>query len=174
MERKFAYTDETDKSYGLAGMVITLNIADSEEALEYVALDGSGDGASLGISAEYTSFPVPGSTVSERWHRMIGRYQLLMQLVLGNVLCRRCVYRRETIDRSLLEDVQSVVAEEGRSYCQLEEDEINHLFGRVAGEMAQVFANPRVHDVARRYTTILSRRRRLSGAEAFELLQSLL
>jgi len=169
----FTYADETDKSYGIAGMVISLNIAEADDALDYVSLDNDGE-SSFRLSQAYTSVMPQGASVSDTWHRMVSRYKLLMSLVLANVFCRRCVYRREAIDRPLISDVLALVSDEGHSYCSLDDDEIDHLYRRTANDMAQVFSNPKVHDIARRYARALMQRRHLSGSEAFELLQSFL
>ncbi len=173
MEKTFTYADETDKSYGIAGMVISLNIAEADDALDYVSLDDDGE-SSFRLSQTYTMTMPQGASVSDTWHRMVSRYKLLMSLVLANVFCRRCVYHREAIDRPLVSDVLSLVSEEGHSYCSLDSDEIDHLYRRTANDMARVFSNPKIHDIARRYAAALRQRRHLSGPEAFELLQSFL
>lgn len=171
MDKKFAYADDTDKSYGIAGMIISLNIAEAEDALDYASLD---DPQSLRLSSHYTVVPVPGASIADSWHRMVARYRLMVNLLVSNVICRTCTYRREPIKRSVYDDLRSLIAEEGHSFCSLDDDEIDTIYNKVVNDAGRIFTSPRVSDIARRYSASLLQRRRVSHSEAFELLQSLL
>lgn len=174
MDRKFAYTDDTDKSYGIAGMVLSLNITEAEDALDYITLDNGESETSFGLDSRYTLPVADGATTSRAWHSMVKRYQLLVNLVVSNILCRRYVYRRLGADNQVIGEMYELIAPEGRTFCSLEDDEIKRLYRSIVAETSRIYSSPRVHDIARRYAEALRERRRLSHSEAFELLQSLL
>ncbi|MGM9871094.1 MAG: hypothetical protein ACI31E_04805 [Muribaculaceae bacterium] len=172
MDNKFAYIDETDKSYGIAGMVITLNIVEAEDALDYISLE-QGE-PSFALDRRYTLDNPSGATVARTWHNIVSRYKLMVNLVVNNILCRRCVLHRNSIDNAIVSDMRALIADEGRTFCSLDDDEISNIYRSAVREASNIFASPRVHDVARRYAEAIMKRRHLSHSEAFELLQSLL
>lgn len=172
MDKKFAYADDTDKSYGIAGMVISLNISEAEDALDHLNLDGDEDG-SFCLDPRYTLAPAGGST-AQAWHRMVDRYRLFISLVVSNIMCRHYVHRRLQLENYLIKDMRPLFTEEGHTFCALDDDEIDKIYRSVLSDMVRLYASPRIHDIARRYATALLSRRSLSHSEAFELLQSLL
>lgn len=172
MDKKFAYADDTDKSYGIAGMVISLNIADAEDALDYITLDDDRD-TSFSLDSRFTLAPSAPSTAAV-WRRMVDRYRLLINLVVSNIVCRRQVYRRLALEQSLIDEMRELISEEGRTFCSLDNDEIDRLYRHILSDQTRIFSSPRIHDIVRRYSAALLQQRHLSHSEAFELLQSLL
>lgn len=172
MSTTFTYDGEADKAFGITGMVICLNVCDEEHALQSVSLDAGPDDEAFTIASEYME-PFE-STPAAAWHASVDRFGVLCSLASANVLCRFIAYRNRAITNSLSAELRDLVAPAGREFCSLADDEINSIFTRSMGQMLRVFREPRVLAIASRYAEALRRRRALSRAEAFELLQSML
>lgn len=171
MENNFAYVDEDDKCYGITGMVISLNIWDKEEMLSHVSLDD--DQESISFTPDFFFNGNPRLSAKIAWNEMVKQFQLMTGLMLGNILCRMIVRKRQNATRDLLANMRALAAEEGRDSCSLDDDEIDLIFDKTYNYLSSAYSNPQVAQVARKFAQCLKDRRQMSGGEVFDQLQML-
>ena len=84
------YTDETDKSFGLAGMAISLMVWDAETLLDHIDID-SGPDSAMHMAPEFYLSP----TVSAKamWTHNLRRFEIVSAMLVANVACRHLVNR---------------------------------------------------------------------------------
>lgn len=172
MDSKFIYADENDKSYGLTGMIISLNVLDSDDMLREVSLDNA-RGDSISFTPDFFFCSNPRYSAKIAWKEMVKQYQLLTGLVIGNVLCRYSVSRHARPDRRTLADLKALIADEGHDMCSFDDDEIDEIFDKTFGYLDNVFSNRSVHSLADSFVAVLRQRRTMSGSEVLEEMQQL-
>lgn len=172
MDNKFSYTDEDDKCYGLTGMVISLNVLEQDDMLRMISLD-SDNGESISFTPDFYFYSNPRFSAKIAWNEMLKKYRMLTGLIVGNILCRYHVNRRQPVTSGLLSDIRTLVEEEGREMCQLEDDEISMVLDKTFNLMENVYSNGAVHRLARDFADVIKKRRTLSGNEVFDELQML-
>lgn len=172
MDSKFIYADENDKSYGITGMIISLNVLESDDMLHGVSLD-SERGDSISFTPDFFFCSNPRYSAKIAWKEMVKQYQLLTGLVIGNVLCRYNVSRRQRPGRQVLADLRSLISYEGHDMCSFDDDEIDAIFNKTFGYLDNVFSNRQVHTLAHGFVDILKKRRTMSGSEVLEEFQQL-
>lgn len=172
MDRKFVYSDEDDKCYGLTGMIISLNVFDSDDMLREISLD-SEHGDSISFTPDFFFCSNPRYSAKIAWKEMVKQYQLLTGLVIGNVLCRYNVSRKKELDSEVMDDLKSLIAYEGHDMCSFDDDEIDHIFNQTLGYLNNVFSNRKIHSLADGFVNVLKRRRTMSGSEVLEEFQLL-
>ncbi len=94
MKRHFSYTSETDRSYGIAGMALMMNIWDKEDMLRSISLDG----IDIEFAPEFFCSPNPNVSAKAVYAEMLSQYQILSGLVISNILCRYRVNRCVDLD----------------------------------------------------------------------------
>lgn len=172
MDSKFVYADEKDKCYGLTGMIISLNVLESDDMLREISIDSTHPDSIL-FTPDFFFCSNPRYSAKIAWKEMVKQYQLLTGLVIGNVLCRYGVGARRRIDRDVLSALKELIADEGRDMCSFDDDEIDEIFSKTYGYLSNVFASGRVHSLADNFVDVLRRRRTMSGSEVLEELQLL-
>ncbi len=172
MNTKFSYTDEDDKCYGLTGMVISLNVLEHDDMLQEVTLD-SESGDSITFTPDFYFYSNPRFSAKIAWNEMLKQYQLLTGLIVGNILCRYHVEKRQPITPAVRKDIRSLVEEEGREMCQLEDDEISMVLDKTLNFMENIYTSSSVHRLARDFVEVIKKRRTLSGHDVIEELQML-
>lgn len=170
MNSKFIYVDDEDKSYGLAGMAIALNVWDKHTMIRHISLDLE---EPMAFTPDFYFCSNPRYSAKLAWNEMLKEYQLLTGIVLGNVACRHMVHRRKSLTNDLLREVYALVEPEGREQCQLEPDEISIIFKKTSGYIANLFADPRVASVAHKFASDLMEKRTMSGDEVSDEIDSL-
>lgn len=161
------YTDEEDRSYGVAGMTISLLACDAENMLSCVSLEPEED--SVEMSEEFFFNGNPRQSARIAWNELLRQLRVAAAMGLGNVICRaRTRGRRPAED--MLRAIHDFVAEQGQAECSLEADEIEKLYRHDLGYYDRLFSHPGVQDVAREFATVLRMRRRMSAGEVFEQL----
>lgn len=172
MDSKFVYADENDKCYGLTGMIISLNVLESDDMLREVSVDNE-HGDSISFTPDFFFCSNPRYSAKIAWKEMVKQYQLLTGLVIGNVLCRYNVSRRQHPDRQTLADLRSLIASEGHDMCSFDDEEIDAIFNKTFSYLDNVFSNRQVHTLAHGFVDILKKRRTMSGSEVLEELHIL-
>lgn len=162
MNSKFIYADEEDKSYGLAGMAIALNVWDKHTMIRHISLDLADP---IAFTPDFFFTANPRFSAKLAWNEMLKEYQLLTGIVLGNVVCRKVVRKRERPTAEFLREVYALVENEGREHCQLEPDEITIIFNKTSSYITDLFADARVASLARRFAADLIEKRTMSGTE---------
>lgn len=172
MNNKFSYTDEDDKCYGLSGMVISLNVLDSDDMLREISIEAD-HGESISFTPDFFFCSNPRYSAKIAWNEMLKQYQLLTGLVVGNIMCRYTVQRHKPLSSSLIDDMKALIQEEGKETCSLEDDEIDMIFDKTLSFMRSVYANPQVHAIACGIADAIKQRRTMSGSEVLEEMQML-
>ncbi len=167
---KLKYSDETDKSLGLAGMAISLVAYDGEEYLSGVSLvDGE---EPFEMSEEFFFAGNPRFSAKIVWNGLLKQYRITVGMMLGNVMCR-AYGSGHNPSREAIDALHGIAADEGQSRCSLDKDEIDTIFNKSYSYFNRLFSHPVVNDVARNMATTLVNQRRLSAGEVFDLLQRL-
>ncbi len=170
MEKKLKYADEKDKSFGLAGMAISLIACDSEEYIASVSLEEAEE--PFEMTNDFFFDGNPGMFAKKAWNELLKQYQICVGMLLGNILCRYALMGKRP-ESSVLQSVHNIAKSLGEEYCSLEDDEINELFDKLYQHYGQLFSHPSVATVARNFATTLRMRRRMTASEVFEELSQL-
>lgn len=170
MDSILKYTDEADKSLGIAGMAISLVACDGEDYLTAVSLAEDED--SVAMSEEFYFVSNPRFSAKIVWNELLKQYQVIAGMMLGNVLCRAYGAGRNPA-REALEAVRATLGELGSEECELEKDEIDKLYNKNYAYYTRLFSHPTVATVARDFAGALQSQRRLTAGEVFEHLRRL-
>lgn len=167
------YIDETDKSYGLAGMAIVLAAYDAEERIQAIDLDAPADCA-LEMDSEFYLSLAPQVGAKAIWKQAAKRFQLIAAMTVGNVACREIHCRGH---RSLSGDSDSelrrLLADEARELCGYEPDEVSRLYGQALAYSTRLFSHPGVGSLADTLSRQLLTMRRIEADEVLSLLAPL-
>ena len=166
-----AYTNEDDKSYGLAGMAISLAALDAIDRVASITLDTNGP--MVTFSHQYYFSGSPSISPKTTWDNLLHNFYITSAMVLSNVMARSMVRLREDVPAELLKQIHDEMVEEGRETCSLEEDEVDTLYDKTRTYMGRIFRNPRLHAAINDFAHLLSRRRSLSGNEIIDELRAL-
>lgn len=164
------YTDETDKSLGVAGMAIALLACDGENFISSVSIEEDEDTLMFAPDAFFMGNPRFSAKVA--WNQLLREYHVFSGMLIGNILCRHIVPDR-SVRSELISLLRSLVAEHGTSVCELEDDEIDSFFSRDMNYFSELFSHPTVIDVAGRFATTLRMQRRMTAGDIFENLSRL-
>lgn len=166
----FHYTDETDRSLGVAGMAISLVACDCEKMLAEVSVE---EGAEpIRLSQEFFFSGNPRQSAKIAWNEMLRQYQVATGMLLANVLCRSRVSHKEC-DSELMQAIHELVSDLGHDECELDDDEINRLYSENLSYYTRLFSHRGVLTVASDFATVLRLRRTMSAGDVLEQLQRL-
>ncbi len=166
------YTDEEDKSFGLAGMSIAAMVWDEIEAIESVSLD-SEDCSSVDFASDYVYAAPAGVSVKSVWEQSFLHYRLCARLLMANVACREIVHRNEPVSDYAVRQMRRILAETGMEHCSLEQDETDMVFEKNYDSVIRIFNHSAVRQIARDFASELKEARRMSASEIAERLQRL-
>lgn len=170
-ESVLRYADRTDKSFGLAGMAISLVAWDAEETLSHIDLDASPEEA-LRMTPDFYLSPV--ASAKAVWENNLRRFQLASAMLVANVACRNFVHHaRRVMPAEIDETMRTIIADEGRALCQLEPEEAMHVYSKAYTYCHRLFGHPEVARLAGVLSSRLIERGCLSAHEVFELLAPL-
>lgn len=166
------YSDETDRSFGLAGMAISMVVWDGEDMLSAVSLDNPmGEGMELAPEVRFSGNP----NISPRtaWQQQVKRLELSAAMIMGNAMCRAHVNRRRAVSSKVNASLKALVRDEARSVCSLDDDEIEAIYNKTYSYLERLFTHDGVADLAREFARELCDKRRLSAAETLDRLRAL-
>lgn len=166
------YIDETDKSFGLTGMAVSLMVWNAEERLMAINLDAEPEEAMLMTPDFYTDC-APAVGAKAVWQHSLQKFQLLTAMLVANVTCRYLVNRRRRLSSEADAAMRRFVADEGTRLCQLDDDESMRVYGQALTHCQRIFTHPSVAQIVTEFAEILRQRRHLSAPETFELLAPL-
>ncbi len=166
-----AYLNEDDRAYGLAGMSISLAALDAIDRVAEVSLDA--EGPMVTFSHAYYFSGSPSISPKATWNNLLNNLYLTSAMALSNVMARSLVRLNAEVPEEINREIRSVIAEEGRDVCDLEDDEIDALYNKTSSLMRRIFRNPRLHPAIDEFARTLSRRRTLSGNELLDELRLL-
>lgn len=171
-EPKLRYSDERDKTYGIAGMTITLVALDGYDLLAEIHLD-SEPGESMVMSHDFGLRGNPRMSAKIVWEQMLRELRMTTSMALGNLACRRYVLAHTGMTKAETDGIRKAVVEEGREYCALDEDECGSLFDGCYRYVDRIFRHAAIGGVVDAFADELTRRRSMSVSEAVELLAHL-
>lgn len=163
------YKDDTDRSYGIAGMALAAFILDYGRYINSVSVERRGLD-----SVEFTPdfYIVTGDNISAKvsWEHVIEQYQIISSMLISNVICRMMVrhHREPEISHhdAMLEALRDYAAE-----CQLEMDESEQLFDKHFQYLNRAYHNVRLHAAAERIVDELKARHTLYYSDLCEVLE---
>ncbi len=100
MDQDFKYSNEEDRSYGLAGMAVSVVVWDSERLFNAVDIDAAA-GEAMEMTQEFYFSGNPGLSAKAAWESMVEHFQLSTAMMVSNVMCRLYVHRNTQIDAGL-------------------------------------------------------------------------
>lgn len=167
------YADETDKSFGLAGMAIGLMAWDAEEWLEGIDIDAVGDEA-MRMSAEYYLCTAPKIAAKAVWEQNLKRFQITAAMTVANVVCRELAHQRHSrIQTATDSTLRKLLTSEGAALCDLEDDEVSRVYGKSLAYCNRLFGHPGVCQLAEELADMLREKRALDAAKIWEILAPL-
>lgn len=167
------YADETDKSFGLAGMAISLLAWDAEDWLDYIDLDAAPDEA-VHMSAEFYLTLAPKVGAKALWEQALKRFQLTAAMIVANTACREMVHLgHSAITPATDSALRKALEDEGSSLCSLEDDEVSQIYGKSQAYCVRLFRHPAVSQLASQLADALRQARRMQSAEIWTLLAPL-
>ncbi|MDE7443282.1 MAG: hypothetical protein K2M65_03890 [Muribaculaceae bacterium] len=172
MEQSIKYRNEEDKSYGLTGMAISVVVWDCDHLLAAVSIDGE-NAESMEMTPEFYFNGNPGLSAKSAWTQMVEHFQLSTAMLLANVMCRRLVNDKRSIDSELKSQLLGYVLDEGRESCSLDDDESTRIFDKCYTYCTRLFNHYGVAQVAVDFARKLRDRRRLTRSEVLEELSVL-
>lgn len=164
------YRDELDKCYGIAGMSVALAILDAENMLIGVTLDGDGLDC-INMVPQYYAVGNPLLTPSSVWQDVFQRFQITLGMTIADTMCRKMVLDKGVVDKKLRKSLLDAACEEGKTSCQLEGDEVEHIFDKYFQYMLQTFKNRDVHTAISSMVDKLQAQRSLSGCDVLVMLE---
>lgn len=163
------YKSEEDRCYGVAGMAIGLSIWNGEDMVYAVDIDDDANGY-ITFTPEYYYTGHPTLATVDTWNTTLKHYQMTVGMLLANLFCRCIKERKQLGYEEARSRILESVREEGRSICQLEDDEINKLFQDTFSYLEQVFSNSSVLDILHTLAARLQTDRRLDNSDIKALL----
>lgn len=170
MFEELKYTDEADKSLGVAGMAIALLACDSENYIAAVSIEDGEE--TIDFTPEAFFITNPRFSAKITWNRLMKEYQIYSGMLMGNVICR-FVQSHRRLSPETIDLIHDIVREHGCSVCELESDEIDTLFNKDLAYFNRLFNHPSVFEVARDFALTLQKSRRMSAGDVFESLSRL-
>ena len=170
MENKLRYIDEKDKSFGIAGMAISLVACDCEEYISLVSLEDGEDPITMTLDFYFNGNPNMSAKIA--WKELLKQFQVTSGMLLANVMCRSIAAGKK-IDKTAINAVHDIIKTLGVDTCSLDDDEIDSIYTKSYNYYKDIFSHPSVAVIARDFATTLRMQRRLSSAEALEELQRL-
>lgn len=167
------YVDETDKSFGLAGMAISLLAWDAKEWLDAIDLDAAPDEA-VRMSADFYLTTAPRVGAKAVWEQTLTRFRLTVAMTVANVACREMARRgHRQLSTEIDSALREALTEEGANLCGLDDDEVCRIYGKALTYCGRLFSHPGVKQLAESCSDALCDKRSMSATEIFEVLAPL-
>ncbi len=170
MNNTLKYIDERDKSYGIAGMAISLIACDCEDYLASVSIEK--DEESVSMVQNFHFCGNSNLSVKNAWNDLLREFQLASCMLIGNVMCRSML-SGNILDRNSIDLIRDIIKSFGKDSLSLEDDEIESIYNKNYKYYNKLFSHPTVATIARDFATSLRMQRRMSAAEVMEELHRL-
>lgn len=171
-EPNLRYADERDKSFGIAGMTITLVACDGLRLLSEIRLDAN-PGECMVMAHDFGYKGNPRMSAKIVWEQTVNDLRATTSMALGNIACRRYVMERRGLSDTDTQPIRAAVRSEAQEHCALERDEADNLFAQCLAFVDRIFRHSGVHDVARSFAAEIAQKRTMSADEAMETLSRL-
>lgn len=165
------YSNEDDRAYGLAGMAISLASIDALDRVVEFSIDA--EGPMVTFSSDYYHSLAPAVSPKAVWENLISNFHITTSMVLSNLMARSLIRLGEEIPDEILSTVYNEIKLEGEETCGLEEDEVKRLYDKTYYSQRRIFGNPRLRPAIGELARVISLRRRLSGGELRDAIDTL-
>lgn len=169
---EFKYKDERDKSFGIAGMAISVVALDGEDYIDSISID-TPDGHSFTFSNDFFFINNPRFSAKIAWNEMLKQFQLTSAMLLTNLICRSYVQHRRKLSHETIESLREFVRSYGDEYFSLEKDEADNIFDKSLSYFDRIFSYSQVHEIASDFADTLIDQRQMSVREMASHLRSL-
>ena len=166
------YIDERDKTYGIAGMAITLVALDAEKYFDGIDLD-SPTGEYIIMSNDYGFRGNPRMSAKIIWEQTLRELRLSASLALGNLACRRYILARKALAADEIAALREALRYDANEHLDMDSDEADNLFENCRQYADRIFRHHSVAPIAHSFASKLTERHRMSAQEAIEILASL-
>ena len=164
------YVDDKDKSYGLAGIAVSLFIYESDEFISSLSLDSEDE---ICFVPEFYVAANTDFSPKSVWAYRLKQYEMFIAMTCGNYLCRQLVLNKKSVDPFAKAELRKIIVEEGKNVCCLGDDEIDGIFNKGYFNMQKVFSHPGVQTVVNNFADKLENQRELSHDDIMTLFHSL-
>ena len=164
------YTDEADKSNGIAGAVIALYACDGEQCIARISLEDGENALDFAPEAFYVCNPRFSAKIA--WTQLMRDFQFFSGLFFGNVICRHRLSNR-SLSQEAMEALREIVYSQGRDRCELDDDELEAWFNKDLLYYQRLFNHPTVLDAAQTLARNLRAQRRMTAGDVLEYLSRL-
>lgn len=169
---KLKYVDERDKSFGIAGMAISIVALDGEQYLESLSIDAP-LGHSVELSEDFYFTGNPRLSAKIAWNEMLRHFRISSGMLISNAVCRNYVQHRRKLSKEIVELLKSTISQVAIDSCSLEQDECDDLFEKDFAYFDNLFSYARVHEIATQFADEIVRKRSMSAPEIIEQLRQL-
>ncbi len=166
------YSDETDRTYGVAGMAIAMILWDGEPYLASVSIDRPA-GESIEFTPAFGFNGNPRLTATLAWRQLIKQFEMSTAMLMGNAMCRSYIGSSRPLTSAVTAALRALVRDEGREVCSLDDDEIDIIYNKTHRYLDRVFSHAGVSSVARDLASAIATRRSLTAAEVLDALAPL-
>lgn len=167
------YIDETDKSFGLAGMAISLVAWDAQERLDAINIDAEPDSA-MQMSADFYLSMAPQVNAKAVWEQALNRFKLTAAMTVANLACRELAHRGHSrLANETDTALRRLLTREGAELCSLDDDEVSGVYGKSLTYCNRLFSHPGVQRLANDLAAKLREKRTLDSSEIFAILAPL-
>lgn len=168
------YTDERDKSYGVAGMAIAVVAYDCEDMLAGISMDAE-PGRSIEFGSEFFFNGNPRMSAKIAWTELIKHFRLSAGMLVANAMSRNYVQHRRRLPAEMTEALREAVHNCGaQDEAQLETDEIDAVLQRNMEFFDRLFQMVAVHEATHSLASDLVQRRSFTAAEVVDRLASMM
>lgn len=168
------YTDERDKSYGVAGMAIAVVAYDCENMLASVSIDAP-DGQCMEFGSELCFNGNPRLSAKITWTELLKHFRLGTGLLVANAMCRQYVQHRRRLPDDMVRALHDAVHNCGAAdEVQLDTDEVDAVLQRNVEFFNRLFQYQAVHDATHAFASDLMEKRTFSAAETAERLAAII
>lgn len=166
------YSDEADRSLGVAGMAISMVVWDGENMLAAISLDNE-NGQELEFTPDFFFAGNPRLSARLAWQELVKHLELSSAMLMGNAICRSYVGRHRSLTSSMNAAIKALVRDEARTVCSLDDDEIDALYNKTFSYLDRIFRHDGVASIAENFAGVLRRERRLSATEVLDHMRAL-
>ncbi len=171
-ESSLRYADERDKSYGIAGMAITIVALDAQDLLDGIDLDAE-PGHTMRMASHFGMRGNPRMSAKILWEESVRDLRVTTSMALGNLTSRRWVARNEPLSSGDVDTLRLAVRSEGARHCDLEQDEADALFDHCNEYVSRIFRHSGLPPVVHAFVDRLLQQRSMTTAELIDTLAQL-
>lgn len=150
-------------------MAITLAVCDGLHLLNEIDYQAPA-GCNMLMSAMFDTGGNPRMSAKSVWTQSLKDLRAVTSMVLGNIECRRLMHSAPEGQRVAYEDLRSLVREQAKAYCALDDDEADTLYDSCNGYVRRIFSHSALVPVVEEFCTQINKRPRMSATEIAEFL----